>query len=134
MYSKLAMGSILFSDLTEWLMKRTQLNITIDPELLKKIKESARISGKSLTAFVSDFFTNKIEELSSESVDSRIRKIEERLNSLERNLSSLLSRNQKITPFSPEEATNCNEFIKAIFREEIERKQSLNFAKMSRLI
>jgi hypothetical protein len=52
-------------------MKRTQLNVSIDPKLLEKIKESARISGKSLVGFVSDCFVNQIENLPFESIDSR---------------------------------------------------------------
>ena len=52
-------------------MKRTQLNVSIDPKLLEKIKESARISGKSLVGFVSDCFVNQIENLPVESIDSR---------------------------------------------------------------
>ncbi len=36
-------------------MKRTQLNINIDPNLLKEIKASARKSGKSLVDYVNDY-------------------------------------------------------------------------------
>ena len=50
-------------------MKRTQLNVNIDPKLLEKIKESARISGKSLVSYVSDCFVNQIENLPVESID-----------------------------------------------------------------
>ena len=60
-------------------MKRTQLNVSIDPKLLEKIKESARISGKSLVGFVSDCFVNQIENLPVESIDSRFQTIEQRL-------------------------------------------------------
>ena len=60
-------------------MKRTQLNVSIDPKLLEKIKESARISGKSLVGFVSDCFVNQIENLPVESIDSRFQTIVQRL-------------------------------------------------------
>ena len=67
-------------------MKRTQLNVSIDPKLLEKIKESARISGKSLVSYVSDCFVNQIENLPVESIDSRFHMIEQRLQSIENNL------------------------------------------------
>ena len=67
-------------------MKRTQLNVSIDPKLLEKIKESARISGKSLVSYVSDCFVNQIENLPVESIDSRFHMIEQRLQSLEKKL------------------------------------------------
>ena len=67
-------------------MKRTQLNVSIDPKLLEKIKESARISGKSLVGFVSDCFVNQIENLPVESIDSRFQEIEQRLQLIENNL------------------------------------------------
>ena len=69
-------------------MKRTQLNVSIDPKLLEKIKESARISGKSLVGFVSDCFVNQIENLPVESIDSRFQTIEQRLQLIENNLIS----------------------------------------------
>ena len=67
-------------------MKRTQLNVSIDPKLLEKIKESARISGKSLVGFVSDCFVNQIENLPVDSIDSRFQTIEQRLQLIENNL------------------------------------------------
>ena len=66
-------------------MKRTQLNVSIDPKLLEKIKESARISGKSLVSYVSDCFVNQIENLPVESIDSRFQTIEQRLQLIENN-------------------------------------------------
>ena len=71
-------------------MTRTQLNVSIDPELLKKIKESARISGKSLVSFVSDCFVNQIENVPVESIDSRFTLIERRLKSIEKKLNKLI--------------------------------------------
>ena len=41
-------------------MKRTQLNINIDPILLKEIKASARKSGKSLVEYVNDVFRKEL--------------------------------------------------------------------------
>ena len=67
-------------------MKRTQLNVSIDPKLLEKIKESARISGKSLVSYVSDCFVNQIENLPVESIDSRFQMIEQRLQLIEKKL------------------------------------------------
>ena len=103
-------------------MKRTQLNVSIDPKLLEKIKESARISGKSLVAFVSDCFVNQIENLPVESIDSRFKTIEQRLQSIENNLQLPALKAQRIHPFTSQEVENFNEFIKAVFRKELKRK------------
>jgi len=102
-------------------MKRTQLNVSIDPKLLEKIKESARISGKSLVGFVSDCFVNQIENLPVESIDSRFQTIEQSLQLIENNLQypALKAQTQ---PFTPQEVENFNEFIKAIFRKESKSK------------
>ena len=103
-------------------MKRTQLNVSIDPKLLEKIKESARISGKSLVAFVSDCFVNQIENLPVESIDSRFQKIEQRLQLIENNLQLPALKAQRTQPFTSQEVENFNEFIKAVFRKELKRK------------
>ena len=47
-------------------MKRTQLNVNIDPNLLKEIKTSARKEGKSLVEYVNDFFIKHYLLLSDE--------------------------------------------------------------------
>ena len=104
------------------IMKRTQLNVSIDPKLLEKIKESARISGKSLVAYVSDCFVNQIENLPIESIDSRFQVIEKRLQSIEKKLDFPLHENQSTVHFTSHELENFNEFIKAIFRKELKRK------------
>ena len=67
-------------------MKRTQLNISIDPKLLEKIKESARLSGKTLVGYVSECFINQIKNYPVDSLDSRFQIIEQRLQSIEENL------------------------------------------------
>ena len=103
-------------------MTRTQLNVSIDPELLKKIKESARISGKSLVSFVSDCFVNQIENVPVESIDSRFTMIERRLKSIEKKLELSTPQNYETQPFPSQEAQNFNEFIKAIFKKELKRK------------
>ena len=103
-------------------MKRTQLNVSIDPKLLEKIKESARISGKSLVGFVSDCFVNQIEYLPVESIDSRFQTIEQRLQLIENNLQLPAFKAQRIQPFTSQEVENFNEFIKAVFRKELKRK------------
>jgi len=103
-------------------MKRTQLNVSIDPKLLEKIKESARISGKSLVGYVSDCFVNQIENISVESIDTRFQLIEQRLQSIEKNLQLPTPQTEKSLPFTSEEVKNFNEFIKAVFLKELKRK------------
>ena len=104
-------------------MQRSQLNISINPELLKRIKESARKSGKSITNYVTDCCANQVENFSSQSPDSRLNTIEERLESIEKTLALLVPGNQKISPFTSEEAIRCNEFIKALFEYEVKKKK-----------
>jgi len=108
--------------LIDELMKRTQLNINIDPKLLEKIKESARISGKSLVGFVSDCFVNQIENISVKSIDSRFLTIEQRLQSIEKKLELPVHQSKTNQSFTYQEVQNFNEFIKAVFREELKRK------------
>ena len=81
-------------------MKRTQLNVNIDPTLLKRIKETARISGKSLVAFVSDCFINQLENLPVESIDSRFLLIEQRLQSIEEKIELSAFQAQKTPTFT----------------------------------
>ena len=103
-------------------MKRTQLNVSIDPKLLEKIKESARVSGKSLVSYVSDCFVNQVKNLPVESLDSRFQMIEQRLQSIEKKLDFPDYESQSNPPFTPNELQNFNEFIKAVFRKELKRK------------
>ena len=103
-------------------MKRTQLNVSIDPQLLEKIIENARVSGKSLVGYVSDCFVNQIENIPVESIDSRFQMIEHRLQSIEKKLESSFDESQKYQPFTSQEVQNFNDFIKAVFRKELERK------------
>ena len=103
-------------------MKRTQLNVSIDPKLLKRIKETARISGKSLVGFVSDCFLNQLEDLPSETIDSRFNLIEQRLKSIEKKLELPIANSQENKPFTTQEVQNFNEFIKAVLRKELKRK------------
>jgi len=103
-------------------MKRTQLNVSIDPKLLNKIKETARISGKSLVGFVSDCFINQIENLPVESIENRFQSIEQRLLSIEEKIELPALQAQKTPTFTSQELQNFNEFIKAVFKKELKRK------------
>ena len=103
-------------------MKRTQLNVSIDPKLLKRIKETARISGKSLVGFVSDCFSNQLDDLPSETIDSRFNLIEQRLQSIEKKLELPIINSQDKQPFTTQEVRNFNDFIKAVFIKELKRK------------
>ena len=103
-------------------MKRTQLNVSIDPKLLEKIKESARISGKSLVAFVSDCFIKQIDNLPVKSMESRFQMIEQRLQLIEEKIELPAPQAQKRSPFTSEEVENFNGFIKAVFQKELKRK------------
>ena len=58
---------------------RSQLNISIQPELLEKLKVAAMRSGKTMTEFVSESIANQIENSCPESIESRLSLIEQRL-------------------------------------------------------
>ena len=103
-------------------MKRTQLNVSIDPKLLEKIKESARLSGKSLVGYVSDCFVNQIENLPVESIDSRFQMIEQRLQAIEKDIQLINPQTQRTPSFTSIELKNFNEFVKAVFQKETKRK------------
>ena len=103
-------------------VKRTQLNVSIDPHLLQKIKENARRSGKSLVAYVSDCFKNHLENVSSDSLDSRLDNIEQRLHFIEENSKLSIHQSQRTKPVTSQQVQNFNEFIKAIFGKELKRK------------
>ena len=104
-------------------MKRTQLNVSIDPTLLERIKKTARISGKSLVGFVSDCFLNQLEDLPSETIDSRFYLIEQRLQEIEKKLELPIGHSHENKPFTSQEVQNFNDFIKAVFRKESKRKE-----------
>ena len=89
-------------------MKRTQLNVSIDPKLLEKIKQTARISGKSLVGFVSDCFINQIENLPIESLESRFKLIEQRLQLIEEKIELPALQAQKTPTFTSQELQNFN--------------------------
>ena len=103
-------------------MKRTQLNVSIDPILLKRIKETARISGKSLVGFVSDCFVSQLDDLPNETIDSRFHLIEQRLQLIEEKLDLSIDQSQENKSFTPQEVQNFNDFIKAVFRKELKKK------------
>ncbi len=104
-------------------MKRTQLNVSIDPNLLQKVKECAMRSGKTLNRYVSDCFINQIEELEPETIENRFNKLEYRLQCIEESLHMDSNESKKTKIFTPEDAKNFNDFIKAIFIKELNRKQ-----------
>ena len=104
-------------------MKRTQLNINIDPDLLKEIKASARKSGKSLVEYINDLFRKELHNDASGDIEIRLSNHEKRLQFIEENILSDIKQNMKISDFTPQEAENFNDFVKAIFKKELKRKQ-----------
>jgi len=104
-------------------MKRTQLNINIDPNLLQEIKASARKSGKSLVDYVNDFFRTHLDNDASGDIEIRLSNHEKRLKFIEENTLLGIKQNKKISDFTPQEAENFNDFVKAMFKKEVKRKQ-----------
>ena len=104
-------------------MKRTQLNINIDPNLLKEIKTSARKEGKSLVEYVNDFFKKHLNNDASDDVEIRLSNHENRLNLIEENIGLAIKQKKNFPDFTPQEAANFNDFVKAIFQKEVKRKK-----------
>ena len=64
--------------------RRTQLNINISPELLQKLKRSAMKSGKTLTTFVSEVLSSKMQSYNPNKLSTpKNNSIEERIDSIE---------------------------------------------------
>ena len=59
-------------------MTRAQLNIKLDPELLKRVKAHAARQGKTLTEFVIEVLQQAVSE-DPISLEARLKRIEERL-------------------------------------------------------
>ena len=104
-------------------MKRTQLNINIDPNLLKEIKFSARKAGKSLVEYVNDFFIKHLHNDPSNDIEIRLSDHENRLKFIEEKMGLAIQQNKKLLDFTPQEAVNFNDFVKAIFEKEVKRKK-----------
>ncbi len=105
-------------------MKRTQLNINIDPNLLKEIKTSARKEGKSLVQYVNDFFIKHLHNDGSDDIEIRLRNHENRLKFIEKNMAlAAIKQKKNFSEFTPKEAANFNDFVKAIFEKEVKRKK-----------
>ena len=104
-------------------MKRTQLNINIDPNLLKEIKTSARKEGKSLVEYVNDFFIKHLNNDASDDVEIRLSNHENRLKFIEVNMGLAIKQKKKFSDFTPQEAANFNDFVKAIFEKQVKKKK-----------
>ena len=104
-------------------MKRTQLNINIDPDLLQKIKSSARKSGKSLVEYITDSFQDHLYNFPSEDLEMKLNNFEQRLRLIEENIGSVKKINKQFVDFTPHEAANYSRFIKAIFEREFKSKK-----------
>ncbi|KGG10952.1 MULTISPECIES: hypothetical protein [Prochlorococcus] len=70
---------------------RTQLNINIEPELMEQLKRVAISSGQTISAFVSETISNKLENDSPKGIESRILSVEQRLKSVEEKCFSSIS-------------------------------------------
>ena len=103
-------------------MARTQLNINIDPALLSRLKSESIKSGKTLSNFLTELISNSLdgnEYIYSHMDLSRIQSMENKIFELERKISDLSLRKQKMTPFTDPESKNCSEFMRELFSRKI---------------
>ena len=124
--------------------ERTQLNVNINPELLKTLKQNAIKSGLTLTNYVTQLIKVYVskEGLDEEgdNVSQRIENVESQLEEINAKLFALINSNDsthvskqsnfnKITGFSEEGAKACSEAVIKFFENEIvDRKISLQEA------
>ena len=104
-------------------MKRTQLNVNIDPNLLQEIKTSARKAGKSLVEYVNDFFIKNLDNSAPVELEMILSNLEKRLKFIEEEMGLDIQRNKKFSDDTPQEAANFNDFVKAIFEKEVKKKK-----------
>ena len=107
-------------------MTKSQFNIKISKDLLTKVKRQAMMLGKSLTEHITDLVTqslsdNDIQNRSFSSTD-RIKDLEERLLSLESKVGNHIYLNNKLKPFTNEEAINCTKFMRGVFEKELRKR------------
>ncbi len=107
-------------------MSKTQLNITIEPELLLDLKRNSIKSGKTLSQNVSDIISQFLSTKKASSSPQRLDLLERKILVLERKLSDLSTEKQKITPFNEVESKNYSEFMREVFNQKIRKSQNIN--------
>ena len=93
------------------------------PSFLKEIKTSARKEGKSLVEYVNDFFKKHLNNDASDDLEIRLSSHENRLKLIEENIGLAIKQKKKLSDFTPQEAANFNDFVKAIFEKQVKRKK-----------
>ena len=106
-------------------MKKTQLNITIDPKLLEALKRESIKSGKTLSNKVSEIINQFLSKQKDSSSVSRLEQLERKVLVLERNVSDLSIEKQKVTPFTELESKNCSEFMREVFIQKINKEKNI---------
>ena len=107
-------------------MTKSQFNIKISKDLLIKVKRQAMMSGKSLTEHITDLVTKSLHDNDIQNIDlsavNKIENLEKRLLSLESIVSNREYLSQKLKPFTNSEAINCTKFMRAVFDQELEKR------------
>ena len=107
-------------------MTKSQFNIKISKDLLIKVKRQAMMSGKSLTAHITDLVTKSLSDNDIQNIDlssvNKIEDLEKRLLSLESIVTNREYLSQKLKPFTNSEAVNCTKFMRAVFDKELEKR------------
>ena len=84
------------------------------------------MSGKSLTAHITDLITNSLSGEDTQNTnlpsDNKIKNLEDRLLSLESIVRNREYLSQKLKPFTNSEAINCAKFMRGVFYKELEKR------------
>ena len=111
-------------------MTKSQFNIKIRKELLVKVKRQAMMSGRSLTEHITELITKSLSEGDNPNLgnnsSTKIKKLEERLITLESIVSNREYVSQKLKPFTNSEAINCTKFMRGLFDKEVEKNNFNN--------
>ena len=108
-------------------MTKSQFNIKISKELLIRVKRQARMSGKSLTEYITDLVTNSLSDDDIQntnfSLDEKVKDFQERLLILESTVGNREYLSHKLTPFTNKEAINCTKYMRGVFYKELEKRK-----------
>ena len=107
-------------------MTKSQFNIKISKDLLIRVKRQAMMSGKSLTEHITDLVTDSLSQSDIKKPNSnyvdKIKRLEERLISLESIVRNREYLSQKFEPFTNSEAVNCTNFMRGVFYKQLEKR------------
>lgn len=108
-------------------MVKSQLNIKLPENLLKRVKRQAMMNGNTLTDHIVNLITESLEEQIIEKTnlktsDYMLAQILQRLSRVESAIQNYDYLNEGLTPFTDLEAIKCSEFMRELFLRTVDEK------------